>query len=184
MSQLNPASSLVPRQHRPPGFVDHVFARSWTVACDRADAWGWLNDPSTFTAQVWPFRVEFVDGSGEGGSSGFSAGVLNVHRGPWLHAAGVITGVDAGADGRGRSRDLHYFFGSFVVDMGLIRPVRLWFGLEDGPSGGTILTGRLESHVRAWVGPAWTGVQGLFWSGFGGSMEAGVRRRARRAASR
>ena len=36
--------------------------------------WAWLNDPATLVeGQLWPYRVEFVDG-------GFEPGVLNVHH--------------------------------------------------------------------------------------------------------
>ncbi|MDP8973738.1 MAG: hypothetical protein M3N45_11355 [Actinomycetota bacterium] len=76
----------------PSGFVPHAYRRSFVVPFGVERVWGWLNDPATFTeGQVWPFRVEFVDG-------GFELGVLNVHHGPFLNVAGVI----GGAETRGR----------------------------------------------------------------------------------
>ena len=68
----------------PPGFVNHVYRKSFTTPHRISQVWTWLNDPATFTeGQVWPYRVEFVDG-------GFEPGVLNVHHGPLINFAGAI----------------------------------------------------------------------------------------------
>ena len=68
----------------PSGFVTHAYRRSFAVPFEIGRVWGWLNDPATFSeGQVWPFRVEFVEG-------GFEPGVLNAHHGPLLNVAGVI----------------------------------------------------------------------------------------------
>jgi hypothetical protein len=68
----------------PEGLVDHAFEKTFFVGRPIGRVWAWLNDPATFVdGQVWPYRVEFVDG-------GFEPGVLNVHHGPFLNAAGVI----------------------------------------------------------------------------------------------
>jgi hypothetical protein len=69
----------------PEGFVEHAFQKTFFVGHPVGRVWAWLNDPATFVeGQVWPFRVEFVDG-------GFEPGVLNVHHGPFLNVAGAIS---------------------------------------------------------------------------------------------
>jgi len=77
----------------PGGFVAHAYRKAFFVGHPVGLVWGWLNDPATFVeGQVWPFGVEFVDG-------GFEPGVLNVHHGPFLNAAGAI-GARCAAPGR------------------------------------------------------------------------------------
>lgn len=52
----------------PSGFVPHVYRRSFATPFVVERVWEWLNDPATFAeGQVWPFRVEFVDGGFEPG---------------------------------------------------------------------------------------------------------------------
>jgi hypothetical protein len=52
----------------PSGFVSHAYRSSFVVPVGVERVWEWLNDPATFTeGQVWPFRVEFVDGGFEPG---------------------------------------------------------------------------------------------------------------------
>jgi len=80
-SEIGPEGFPVPNG-APAGFVEHAYRRSFVALFPTARVWGWLNDPATFVeGQVWPFRVEFVDG-------GFEPGVLNVHHGPFLNVAG------------------------------------------------------------------------------------------------
>ena len=50
----------------PDGFVPRVYRKTFSVPHEIERVWGWLNDPATFVeGQVWPFRVEFVDGGFE-----------------------------------------------------------------------------------------------------------------------
>ena len=52
----------------PSGFVPHVYRRSFAVPFEIRRVWEWLNDPATFVeGQIWPFRVEFVDGGSSRG---------------------------------------------------------------------------------------------------------------------
>lgn len=178
----HPHPELLPRQHPAAGFVEHRYERTWTIDRPREAVWAWLNDPRTFTRQVWPYRVEFVEGSGADGGGGFGLGVLNVHHGPLLHAAGVLTDIDAGPDGRGRSRDLHYCYGAYVIGMRLIRPTLLRFTLADapGPGVGTVVTVLFESQVRRGLAGLWGSVLGGFWATFGPSMRAGAGRKLAR----
>jgi hypothetical protein len=84
----------------PSGFVSHAYRSSFVVPVGVERVWEWLNDPATFTeGQVWPFRVEFVDG-------GFEPGVLNVHHGPFLNVAGIIGEVRDPRPGIPAYRDL------------------------------------------------------------------------------
>ena len=145
----------------PPDFVEHAYRKSFPVPIPMEVAWGWLNDPATFTeGQVWPFRVEFVDG-------GFEPGVLNVHHGPFLNAAGVIGTVQEPRPGAAGFRDLKYFYGSYALSPRLVRPTRLRFWVQEAPDGeGTLVTLRLDSLVRrAFVRP-WELSQRVFWARF------------------
>jgi hypothetical protein len=128
----------------------------------------WLNDPATFTeGQVWPYRVEFVDG-------GFEPGVLNVHHGPLILFAGAIGEVRSPEDGDGVGfRDLRYFYGSYAISPRLARPTRLRFRAEE-LDGATLVTVRLDSFVRGgFVGP-WDYAQRIFWSRFPGWMDSSL----------
>ncbi|MEM1423405.1 MAG: hypothetical protein AAGH64_05310 [Planctomycetota bacterium] len=168
---------VLPHNRCPGWMVPHVFERVRTLPVDRGALWRWLNTPETFTRQVWPYRVEFLEGSGVGGASGFGVGVLNTHHGPLLNCAGVMTRVDAWDDGSGELvRDLRYCYGAFIVSPRLIRPTLLRFAVRDD-GGGASLTLRVECWVRPWCAGVWTRLQSVFWSGF----FAGARRGAARA---
>ena len=146
----------------PRGFVEHVYERSFVVAQPIERVWGWINDPATFTqGQVWPYRVEFVDG-------GFEPGVLNVHHGPLLNAAGVIGEVRDPEPGVVAYRDLKYFYGSYALSPRLVRPTRLrfWAAEVSYPAGGTRVSLALDSLVRGSFVPIWELSQRIFWSRF------------------
>ena len=144
----------------PEGFVTHVYRKTFTVPYyPRGRVWAWLNDPATFVeGQVWPFRVEFVDG-------GFEPGVLNVHHGPLINFAGVIGEVRDPEDGVTAYRDLKYLYGSYALSPRLSRPTRLqfWAGEE---AGGTTVTLQLDSLVRRSFVRPWDLAQRVFWSRF------------------
>ena len=146
----------------PPGFVEHAYERSFVAPFPVGLVWSWLNDPATFTeGQVWPYRVEFVRG-------GFEPGVLNVHHGPFLNAAGVIGEVRAPAPGVPGYRDLKYFYGSYALSPRLVRPIRLRFWAEEASARttGTRVSLELDALVRRPFVPAWELSQRVFWSRF------------------
>ncbi len=146
----------------PQGFVEHAYQRSFVVPVPIERVWGWLNDPATFTeGQVWPYRVEFVDG-------GFEPGVLNVHYGPFLNAAGVIGEVRGPSPRAPGYRDLKYFYGSYALSPRLVRPTRLRFWAEEAfsPARDTRVSLRLDSLVRRPFVPVWELSQRIFWSRF------------------
>jgi len=152
----------------PEGFVLYPFRKSFVAPFGVEAVWRWLNDPATFVeSQVWPFRVEFVDG-------GFEPGVLNVHHGPGLNAAGVIGEVRKPAPENGGVgfRDLKYFYGSYAVSPRLFRPTRLRFWAEASPDGaGTLVTLRLDALVRGPFAGIWGFSQRAFWARFPRWME-------------
>ena len=120
--------------------------------------WAWLNAPATFTeGQVWPYRVEFVDG-------GFEPGVLNVHHGPLINFAGAIGEVRELGEGVAY-RDLKYFYGSYAISPRLSRPTRLQFWAEEAEDG-TLVTVQLDSLVRRPFVRLWDLSQRIFWSRF------------------
>jgi hypothetical protein len=142
----------------PEGFVEHAYQKTFLVDHPISRAWAWLNDPATFVdGQVWPFKVEFVNG-------GFEPGVLNVHHGPFLNAAGAIGEVRGPGD-EPAYRDLKYFYGSYAISPRLARPTRLQFWAEERGRGTTV-TLRLEALVRRRFVPVWDFGQRVFWSRF------------------
>ncbi|QIN80349.1 hypothetical protein GBA65_19555 [Rubrobacter marinus] len=144
----------------PEGFVEHPHERTFAVPFPIGRVWAWINDPATFTeGQVWPYRVEFVEG-------GFEPGVLNVHHGPFLNAAGVIGEVRDPSPGAPAYRDLKYFYGSYALSPRLVRPTRLRFWAEPVASGGTRVSLRLDALVRRPFVPVWELSQKIFWSRF------------------
>jgi hypothetical protein len=154
----------------PPGFVAHVFERSWDVPMPRDAVWAWLNDTKTFTSgQPWPWFVEFVDG-------GFEPGVLNTHTGPGIHFCGVIGEVR-----EPEYRDLVYLYGAHVFTMRWIRPTRLQFWLEEPEPGRTIVRLRVDSVCRRWIAGLWTFGNRMFWRLFGPTIRSGARRKLRTA---
>ncbi len=146
----------------PEGFVEHAYERSFVVPIPIGRVWGCLNDPATFTeGQVWPYRVEFVEG-------GFEPGVLNVHHGPLLNAAGVIGEVRDPGPGISGYRDLKYFYGSYTLSPRLVRPTRLrfWAAETASPARGTRVSLELDALVRRPFVPVWELSQKIFWSRF------------------
>lgn len=128
--------------------------------------WRWLNDPATFTeGQIWPFRVEFVNG-------GFEPGVLNVHHGPFINFAGVIGEVRDPGKEAVAYRDLKYFYGSYALSLRLARPTRLQFWAE--PASGTRVTLQLDSFIREPFVRPWQLAQKIFWSRFPRWMESSL----------
>ena len=158
----DPATWHVPAPHPcPPGMGPHQHDFAFTTPHPRAAVWGWLNDPATFTkGQIPPFRVEFVSPD-PAVPPGFHGGVLNVHHGPLLNFAGVLTEVRPP-----EYRDLRYYYGSFALSPRLVRPTRLEFWLDDAGESGTDVTLRVCSHVREGWGRRWTRAQSLFWKRF------------------
>ena len=150
----------------PEGFVEHAFQRTFSVNQPIDRVWAWLNDPATFVeGQVWPFRVEFVDG-------GFEPGVLNAHHGPFLNVAGAIGEVCGPGEGPAY-RDLKYFYGSYAISPRLARPTRLQFWAEER-GGGTTVTLRLDALVRRPFVRVWDLGQRTFWSRFPRWMDAAL----------
>ena len=146
----------------PHGFVEHAYERSFVAPFPVGRVWAWLNDPATFTeGQIWPYRVEFVRG-------GFEPGVLNVHHGPFLNAAGVIGEVRDPAPGAPGHRDLKYFYGSYALSPRFVRPTRLRFWAEGLTSlaGSTRVSLELDALVRRPFVPVWELSQKIFWSRF------------------
>ncbi len=151
----------------PAGFVSHVYRRTFRVPHPVGRVWGWLNDPATFVeGQVWPFRVEFVDG-------GFEPGVLNVHHGPFMSFAGAIGEVSEPEDGPAY-RDLKYFYGSYAISPRLVRPTRLQFWTERSGEGAAV-TLQVDSFVRRRFAWPWDLLQRGFWSWFPRWMESALR---------
>ncbi|CAN5571650.1 hypothetical protein BH24ACT22_BH24ACT22_16340 [soil metagenome] len=159
VNQLVPAGETPVPQGAPEDFADHVYRRAFRVPHGQRRVWNWLNDPATFTeGQVWPFKVEFVDG-------GFEPGVLNVHHGPLLNFAGAIGEVrdpDAGAAGY---RDLKYFYGSYAISPRLVRPTRLQFWVE-AAGADSVLMVQVDSLVRRRFTKPWDLLQRTFWKRF------------------
>ena len=170
------------RYARESGFEPHVYERTKTIEVPRAVAWQWLSTPETFTRQVWPYRVEFVDSSGVAGASGFAPGVLNMHHGPLLHCPGVLTSVTQDLDDGRSYRDLQYFYGAFIVSPRLIRPTRLEFWL-DGDESRSMITLRVSCDVTPWLSGVWTKLQSVFWNSFYAWAKRDGRRLAKRGAS-
>ncbi len=162
-----PIGPRVP-QGAPKTFIEHTHEFSFVHAAPRERVWAWLNNPGTFTRQVWPYRVEFVEGAE--GQDGFEEGALNVHHGPLLCVAGMMTAVDAGEDGKGRYRELRYCYGSHVLSLRAIRPTALEFWVEDaaipGGEAGTRVRGRLTSLVHPGARGPWSLIQRTFWPSF------------------
>ncbi|MGH3147595.1 MAG: hypothetical protein ACRDTR_17515 [Rubrobacter sp.] len=152
----------------PEGFVPHVHRYAFLTPHPLWRVWAWLNDPATFTeGQVWPFRVEFVDG-------GFEPGVLNTHHGPLLNFAGAIGEVRDPGGGAGAYRDLKYFYGSYAVSPRLVRPTRLQFWAEESGQG-TLVTLQVDSLVRRRFVRPWSLSQKLFWRRFPRWMDSALR---------
>ena len=152
------AEDLLVPKGAPPGFMTHVHRHAFSMPHPGARVWGWLNDPATFTeGQVWPYRVEFVNG-------GFQPGVLNAHQGPFLNLPGVI-GEVRGFERGVAYRDLQYFYGSYAISPRVVRPTRLQFWAEES-AGGTLVTLQLDSLVRRPFGRAWCLSLRVFWSRF------------------
>jgi len=148
--------------------VPQVYRKAFLTPHRIGRVWAWLNDPATFVdGQVWPYRVEFVDG-------GFEPGVLNVHHGPFLNVAGVIGEVRGPEAGDTAYRDLPYFYGSYAISPRLVRPTRLQFWAESA-AGGTAVTLQLDSLVRRPFARPWGVAQGIFWSRFPRWMDSALR---------
>ncbi len=159
VNQIVPAGNTSVPQGAPEDFVPHTHRRTFQIPYEQQRVWNWLNDPATFTeGQVWPFRVEFVDG-------GFEPGVLNVHHGPLLNFAGAIGEVREPEHGAAGYRDLKYFYGSYAISPRLVRPTRLQFWVE-GSGEGTLLTLQVDSLVRHWFTKPWDLSQRVFWQRF------------------
>ncbi|MEN0021560.1 MAG: hypothetical protein AAF747_11850 [Planctomycetota bacterium] len=153
----------------PAGFVSHTYASTIDIPASHAAVWAWLNDPATFVeGQIWPYRVEFLDTRDDRSghvATGFEKGVLNTHHGPLLNCAGILTDVQHGS-----TRELRYFYGSFIMSHRLVRPLVLRFRTPE-PTGAadanvTPLTVEVECLVRHNFVGIWNTAQGVFWRRF------------------
>lgn len=154
-----------------PGFVAHTYRFEAMLPYSRTQVWTWLNTPETFTkGQPWPYRVEFTSGDPVIPAD-FSEGVMNVHHGPFLNFAGVLTEIRPP-----EYRDLHYYYGSFAITQRWIRPNRLQFWVEEIQPNQTRIIGQVDSYVKPWISGIWTRAQGLFWGQFKGLARRGVKK--------
>lgn len=179
---MHDARAPIAAAHAAPSrFIPHVHEHAFTVNAPLTRCWRWLNTPETFTRGQLPgFRVEFVDP--HGGPGDFRVGVLNAHVGPGLVAAGVLTRVDNPALAPRLTRELAYFYGSYVLSGRLIRPTRLVITAEAvtdangaSPTPRTRVLVRVDALVhRRW---AWLATRGqrLFWPTFAWTMRHAVR---------
>ncbi|MEO0493948.1 MAG: TauD/TfdA family dioxygenase, partial [Actinomycetota bacterium] len=161
--------SVAPSPAEPPaGFVHDVYEHTWTVGRTREQVWTWLCDPATFTdGQIPPWRVEFL--TNEAGETGFAEGVYNTHVGPFINFSGVL-----GEIRDQEYRDLQYFYGSHALSFALFRPTRLQFWVADTDDGSTLLTLRLDTHVRRRFRGLWTRMMRIFWKRFGSWCERAI----------
>ena len=145
----------------PPDFVTHDFETCFLIDCPREAVWTWLNTPGTFIdGQIWPFRVEFSSSS-PAAEPLFEVGGLNVHHGPLMMFAGQLTEIRPG-----EYRSFHYFYGSYVFSMRLIRPTRLEFWVSPGDGASSRVRLRVSSYTHQRLARVWTFLQKFFWKRF------------------
>ena len=158
-ARADASQTIAPPQAAHAAFEPHAFEKTFVVPKPRGNVWSWLEDPATFTdSQIWPYRVEFV--SADANPPGFYEGGLNIHHGPLLHLPAMLTEIRDGS-----YRDLHYFYGSYVLSPRLVRPTRLRFWVEDDTEArGTRVRLQLDSFVRRGFVGAWSLGQRIFWS--------------------
>ena len=149
-------------QPQPLGFIDHQYDFSFSVNAKPNKVWDWLNNPATFIDnQIWPYKVEFYSPDPSTIPNGFNEGVLNVHFGPFINFAGVITSI------KEDYRDLQYFHGSYALGMRWIRPYRLQFWTEENENGtDTLIKCRINYWVTVSIRPIWDWCQKQFWKTF------------------
>ena len=134
---------------KPKFLKKNKYTKTVTAKSDVDSVWTWLNSMDTFSkGQVPPYRVEFINPSGEGEPT-FKEGVYTNHHGPLLSACGAI-----GEMQKNKYRDLRYFYGSYVISFRLIRPTRLQFWLETNGSE-THIKMSLDSYVSPMFEPVW-----------------------------
>jgi len=141
----------------PPGFKTHKYERTYQLSHAQEKVWEVLLRQSTFSeTQIWPFRVEF-----EQKKKYMEEGMDNIHHGPFMLFSGIVTTTRPPA-----YRDLHYYSGSYFLNLRWIRPARLEFNLL--PQGDiTLVTLGLTTYIRSWVRPFWNLAMRMFWSNFG-----------------
>lgn len=160
----------MPTQLLPPQFTCSVFEKDFEVAANRERVFQWFNDPRTFTSgNPFPYRVEFL-GAADNPSPGFTSGVQTAHHGPLLLFAGEIGEVRSP-----EYRDLPYFYGSYVLSMRLVRPVRLEFFFSAPAADKTVVKLRMTAYVRPFFLPLWKLAQRLFCWIFDWNIRWGLR---------
>jgi len=147
-------------QPQPPSFKSHIYSFDVSVEAPSSTVWKWLNDPKTFTeTQVWPYKVEFYSPDPETIPNGFHEGVLTNHTGPFINFAGVLKEIS------NSYRDLQYFYGSYALSIGLVRPFRLEFETKEH-DGITVITCTISSYVKASFYGIWDKLSRIFWKRF------------------
>lgn len=155
----------------PEHFQNHQYELNFKVNRSKESVWQWLNKMETFTdTQIPPYKVEFYSPDPNKIPNGFHEGVLNIHYGPGINFAGVLTKIEDF-----KYRDLQYYHGSYALSLRWIRPYRLEFWLEEVSPDLLAVRMRLSSWVKPWIAGFWTFVQKLFWSRFKGWMSRSVR---------
>lgn len=149
----------------PSHFVEHVLAREFIVDAPLEPVWAWLEDPKTFTSgNIWPYYVEFVSANDD--PPGFYVGGINIHHGPFLNFAGMITEIR-----EDEYRDLQYFYGSFFLSHRIVRPTRLQFWVTPHTEGQTKVKLQVDSLVAGWFKGIWHAGQTFFWGLFVSGMK-------------
>ncbi len=162
-----------PADHpRAVGFVENRCQRDFRIEAPFDAVWGWLETPETFSeAQVWPFRVEYLDARPDV-PAGFHEGGLNIHHGPLLCLPGRLDTIRETTDRAYRS--LEYLYGAYVLSLRLIRPTRLEFWVDREADRRTRVRLCLSSDVHPLVETPWWRLQHVFWSRFPRMMARGL----------
>ncbi len=159
------------KQTRPASFMQHVYSKKFLINSSLEDVWDVLMRQATFSdMQLWPFRVEFDSPEGE---DNMTVGMDNIHHGPFMLFSGVLTEINDH-----KYRDLHYYLGSYFLNVRWIRPARLEFFVNPGTDG-TELELRLTTYVKPWIKGAWNAMLSMFWINFGSWFNRYVRKQSK-----
>ena len=161
-SMSGPVISAI--NHAPRDFQSHLFEMIYELQCPPSDVWTWISKQHSFE-EMRPFLCHL-----EFNGPGIKPGVLHLHQGPFYLLAGTIGKMKTSA-----YRDLHYFYGSHILGIKWIRPVRMQCWVAESPKGSTLKV-HFESQVRSVIKGPFNFFQKCFWKYFGWNMRRSLRR--------
>lgn len=142
-------------------FEIDVFEKELYINKPRETVFRFFCSTTTFVKfQLPPYRAEFTSPHPDK-TNIFETGVQTLHHGPLMCFAGIIGEIKLP-----QYRDLQYYYGSYVISLRLVRPLRFEMWFEEVNTHRTLIKFKINWQVRKGFKSVWKLLQNIFFFQF------------------